>query len=78
MSDSDDLDDPRSLEVSDNERKSKMLAQRPIPLVLMTINSCSYSTSNLIFINFQILKEDLSWCLVSTKNSKSSFEAITC
>ena len=30
--------------------KSTLLAQRPIALVLMMINSCSYSTNDLVFI----------------------------
>ena len=38
------------------------------------INSCSYSTNDLVFIKFQIFNEDLSRCLASTKGSKSSFE----
>ena len=32
----------------------EVLAQRPITLVLMMINSCSYSTNDLVFIKFQI------------------------
>ena len=55
-----------------------MLAQRPITLVLMMINSSSYSTNDLVFIKIQIFNQDLSRYLDSTKNSKSSFEAITC
>ena len=39
------------------------------------INSYSYSTNDLVFIKFQIFNQDLSRCLASTKNSKSSFEA---
>ena len=35
--------------------KPKMLAQRPITLVLMMINSCSYSTNDLVFNKLQIL-----------------------
>jgi len=31
-----------------------MLAQRPITLVLMIINSCSYNTNDLVFNKFQI------------------------
>ena len=55
----------------------KLLAQRPITLVLM-INSCSYSINDLVFIKFQIFNQDLSRFLSSIKNSKSSFEANTC
>ena len=46
---------------------SPLLAQRPITLVLMMINSCSYGTK------FQICDQDLSRCVVSTKDFKSSF-----
>jgi len=42
------------------------------------INSCSYSTNDLVFIKFQIFNQDLNRCLASIKDSKSSFEAITC
>jgi len=42
------------------------------------INSYSYKTHNLVFIKFQIFDQDLSWCLTSTKDLNSSFEAITC
>ena len=52
--------------------------QRPVTLVLMIINSCSYSTNDLVFIKFQIFDQDLNRCLASTKDSKSSFETITC
>ena len=31
-----------------------LLAQRPITLVLMMINSCSYNSNDLVFIKFQI------------------------
>jgi len=54
-----------------------LLAQRPITLILMMINSYSYSTNDLMFIKFQIFNQDFSQCLVSTKDSKSSFEANT-
>ena len=39
------------------------------------INSCNYSTNDLVFIKFQIFNQDLSRCLASIKDSKSSFEA---
>jgi len=57
---------------------SILLAQRPFTLVLMMINSCSYSTNNLVFIKSQIFNQDLSRCLALVKDSKSGFEAITC
>ena len=57
--------------------EKEMLAQRPSTLVLMMINSCSYSTNDLIFNKFQIFDHDLGRCLASTKDSKSSFEAST-
>ena len=44
-----------------------MLAQRPITLVLMMINSCSYSTNDLVFNKFQIFDQDLSQCLASKR-----------
>ena len=53
---------------------NKLLAQRPITLVLMMINSCSYSTNDLVLFKFQICLPDLNWSLVSTKYSKSSFK----
>ena len=43
--------------------RSWLLAQRPITLVLMMINSCSYSTHDLVFNKFQIFDQDLSRCL---------------
>ena len=46
----------------------KVLAQRPISLVLIMINSCSYSTNDLVFKWSQIFDQDLSRCLASTKN----------
>ena len=55
-----------------------MLAQRLITLILMMINSYNYSTNDLTFIKFQMFNQDLSQCLASTKDSKSSFEARTC
>jgi len=55
-----------------------LLAQRPITLVLMMINSCSYYTNDLVFILFQIFDQDLSRCLALTKDSTSNFEAGTC
>jgi len=51
-----------------------MLAQRLITLILMMINSYSYSTNDHVFIKFQIFNQDLSRVLTSIKNSKSSFE----
>ena len=54
-----------------------VLAQRPITLVLMMINSCSYNTNDLVFNYFQIYDQDLSWCLASIKDLKSSFGAST-
>ena len=51
-----------------------MLAQRPITLVLMMINSYSYSTNDLVFNKFQIFDQDFSRCLASMKDSKSTFE----
>ena len=62
----------------DDSKNTLMLAQRPITLVLMMINSCSYSTNDLVFNKFQILYQDLSRYLVLTKDSKSSFEDNTC
>ena len=38
-----------------------------ITLVLMMINSYSYSTNDLVFIQFQIYYQDISRCLASTK-----------
>jgi len=46
--------------------------------VLMMINSCSYSTNDLVFNYSQICDQDLSRCLASTKDLKSSFETSTC
>ena len=40
----------------------------------MMINSCGYSTNDLVFIYFQICDQDLSRCLASTKDSKSVLE----
>ena len=45
-----------------------LLAQWPITLVLMMINSCSYSTIYLVFILSQICDQDLSRCLASIKD----------
>ena len=56
---------------------TSLLAQRPITLVLMMINSCSYSTNDLVFTKSQICDQDLSRCLTSTKDLKSSFGANT-
>ena len=57
---------------------SSLLAQRPITLVLMMNNLCSYSTNDLVLFKFQIFNQDVSWCLALTKNSKSSFEVSRC
>ena len=40
---------PLDMNVETVERLYKVLAQRPITLVLMMINSCSYSTNDLEF-----------------------------
>jgi len=56
----------------------ELLAQRLITLVLIMINSCSYSTNDLVFNKFQIFNQNFNQCSASTKNSKSSFEANTC
>ena len=53
--------------------QAMLLAQRPITLVLMMINSCSYITNDLVFNQYQIFDQDLSWYLASTKNLKSKF-----
>ena len=53
---------------------SKVLAQRPITLVLMMINSCNYSTNDLVLFKFQIFNQDLSWFLGSTNDSKLSLK----
>ena len=55
-------------------KKGRLLDQRLIALVLMMINSCSYSTNDLVFIYSQIFDQDLSRCLASTKDSTSSLE----
>ena len=47
------------------------MAQRSITLVLMMINSCSYSNNDLVFNKFQIFDQDLNLYLASTKDSKS-------
>ena len=52
-----------------NSYNTLMLAQRPITLILIMINSCNYSTNNLVFIKFQIFNQDLRRCLASTKDS---------
>ena len=51
---------------------------KPITLVLMMINSYSYCSNDLVFNKFQIFNQDLSRCLASIKDSRSSFEASTC
>ena len=35
------------------KKVSFVLAQRPITLILMMINSCSYSTNDIVFIDFR-------------------------
>jgi len=55
-----------------------MLAERPSILDLMMINSYSYCTNDIVFNKFQISDQDLSQCLASTKDSRSSFEASMC
>ena len=47
-------------------KRGRLLAQRPFTLVLMMINSRSYSTNDPVFILFQIFDQDYSWCLAST------------
>jgi len=42
------------------KHRTCVLAQKPITLVLMMINSYSYSTNDLVFIKFQIFNQDLS------------------
>ena len=64
--------------VLSSSKRGRLLAQRPITLVLMMINSCSYITNDLVFNKLQIFDQDLSQCLASIKDSKSSFEASTC
>ena len=63
--------------VLSSSKRGRLLAQRSITLVLMITNSCSYSTSDLVFIYSQIFDQDLSRCLASTKDSKSSFRVST-
>ena len=41
-------------------KKGEIVGPKPITLVLMMINSCSYSTNDLVFIQFQIFDQDLS------------------
>ena len=41
-----------TLWVLSSSKRVRLLAQRPITLVLMMINSCSYSTNDLVFIKF--------------------------
>ena len=53
--------------VLSSSKRRRLLDQRPITLVLMMINSCTYRTNNLVFIKFQIFNQDLSQCLASTK-----------
>ena len=50
-------------------KRGRLLAQRPITLVLMMINSCSYNINDLVLIKFQILNQDLSRCLALTRDS---------
>ena len=60
------------------QKGGRLLAQKTITLVLMMIHSCRFSTNDLVFIKFQIFNQDLSRCLASIKDSKSSFEASMC
>ena len=55
-----------------------LLAQRPIALILMMINLCSYCTNDLVFNESQICDQNFSRYLASTKDLKSSFGASTC
>ena len=52
---------------------SKVLAQRPVTLVLMMINLYNYSTNDFMLFKFQIFNQDRSWCLASTKKFKIKF-----
>ena len=54
-----------------------VLAQKSITLVLMMINSYSYSTNDFVVLKFHIFIKILVQFLASTKDSKSSFEANT-
>ena len=63
--------------VLSSSKRGRLLARWPITLVLMMINSCSYSTNDLVFIQSQICDQDLSRCVASTKDLKSSFGAST-
>jgi len=38
-------------------KKGEIVARKPITLVLMMINSCSYSTNDLVLYKFQILNK---------------------
>ena len=52
------------------------LARRPITLVLMMINLCSYSTNDLVFIQFQIFNkmQKTKQNIVGPKAHHSSFD----
>ena len=55
--------------VLSSSKRGRLLSQRLITLVLMMINSSSYSTNDLVFIKFYIFNQDLSRCFASIKNS---------
>ena len=59
-------------------KKGEIVSPKALTLVLMMINSCSYSTNDLVLFKFQIINQDLSWYLALIKDSKSSFEGRTC
>ena len=53
--------------VLSSSKRGRLLAQRPSTLVLMMINSCSYSLLIILCIQFQIFNQDISRWLASTK-----------
>ena len=59
-------------------KKAILLAQRSTTLDLMMINSCSYSTNDLVLFKLQVSIKILVWCLAFSKDSKSRFNANTC
>jgi len=56
-----------TLWVLSSSKRGRLLAQRPITVVLMMINSCSYSTNDHVIIQFQMFDQDLNRCLASIK-----------
>jgi len=64
--------------VLSSSKRRKLLAQRPITLVLMMTNSCSYSTNKSCCVYVSDIDQDLNWCLASLKDSKSSLELTHC